>query len=332
MRLLDCTLRDGANVIGQGFDAKLTISMIEALIKSNITLIEMGNCLGIGAYERNNSISPLTDREYLELIQPYLSQAEIGMFVGYKNVTKEYVQLAKEYNLQFLRIGANASDGKLAAKTIELIKNAGLTCRYSMMKGYVLSAKEAALEAKMLADSGLDEITIMDSAGTMDPVQVGEYVEEMVGTVAIPVGFHGHNNLSFAMANAIAAAKAGAKSLDCGLLGMARSAGNLATEVAVGVFQRMGMLLDADFYALLHYLDNELIPLMKPYGYHTPIKPLDLVYGLAGCHSSFQSLFEQVAAEKEVDLYKLIMEVSKIDQKSPSIELIEATANKLIAQ
>ena len=31
MRLMDCTLRDGANVIGKGFDAKLTTMMIEGL-------------------------------------------------------------------------------------------------------------------------------------------------------------------------------------------------------------------------------------------------------------------------------------------------------------
>ena len=72
MRLMDCTLRDGANVIGKGFDAKLTTMMIEGLIESNIKLIEFGNCLGLGAYEENNSISPLNDIEYLKLVQPYL--------------------------------------------------------------------------------------------------------------------------------------------------------------------------------------------------------------------------------------------------------------------
>ena len=45
MYLFDCTLRDGANVIGKGFDARLTRMMIEGLIRSNIKVIEMGNCL-----------------------------------------------------------------------------------------------------------------------------------------------------------------------------------------------------------------------------------------------------------------------------------------------
>ena len=302
MKLLDCTLRDGANVIGKGFDAKMTESMIKGLIEANIKLIEMGNCLGIGAYEANNSVSPLNDIEYLELVQPYLSQAEIGMFVGYKNATEKNVRLAADYGLHFLRIGANAGDGEATIDGIKRVKAAGMTCRYSMMKGYILDAKALAAEAKMLADAGLDEITIMDSAGTMYPEQVYEYVAEMVKTIDIPVGFHGHNNLSLSMANAIAAQSAGASVLDSGLLGMARSAGNLSTEVAVAVFQRMGMLQDANFYSLLHYLDRELIPMMADYSYRPAIMPVDLVYGLAGCHSSFAALFERVAQEVKVDL------------------------------
>ena len=140
MRLMDCTLRDGANVIGKGFDARLTVMMIEGLIKSNIKLIEMGNCLGLGAYEANQCISPLNDIEYLELIQPYLSQAEIGMFMGVKNAVEKYIELGARYHLHFLRIGANAGDGKMACDGIRLVKKYGMKCRYSMMKGYILSA------------------------------------------------------------------------------------------------------------------------------------------------------------------------------------------------
>ena len=329
MRLLDCTLRDGANVIGNGFDAELTVSMIRGLIASNITLIEMGNCLGIGAYEANNSIGPLNDTEYLALIQPFLSQAEIGMFLGYRNAEEKTIGLAAENGLHFLRIGANAGDGAETISGIKRVKTAGMTCRYSMMKGYILSAKDLANEARMLADAGLDEITIMDSAGTMTPQQVGEFVSEMVNTVSIPVGFHGHNNLSLSMANALAAEAAGAAVLDSGLLGMARSAGNLSTEVAVAVFQRNGLLLDVDLYSLLHYLDDELIPMMGSHHYRPSILPIDLIYGLAGCHSSFATRFESIAGEKQVDIYRLIVEVSKIDQKAPSEELIQRIADTL---
>ena len=93
---------------------------------------------------------------------------------------------------------------------------------------------------RLVESFGLDEITIMDSAGTMMPHQVSEYVKAMVAAVDIPVAFHGHNNLGLSVANAIAAAEAGGTVFDCGLLGMARSAGNCATELLVATFQRFG--------------------------------------------------------------------------------------------
>ena len=179
MKLMDCTLRDGGNVVGRGFDAELTKMMIEGLIESNITTIEMGNCTGIGSYAANNSIAPCTDIEYLELVQPYLDKAEIGMFLGYKNGTDENIGLAKKYGLNFLRVGANAGDGAMAAEVVRRVKSYGLVCRYSLMKAYILSAEDLAEEAAMLEKCGLDEITIMDSAGTMTPDQVSEYVKAM---------------------------------------------------------------------------------------------------------------------------------------------------------
>lgn len=329
MILMDCTLRDGANVIGKGFDARLTKMMIEGLIKSNIKVIEMGNCLGLGAYEADKSIAPLNDVEYLELIQPYLDQAEIGMFMGVKNANEANIALAAKYGLKFLRIGANAGDGKNAIEGIKLVKKYGMKCRFSMMKGYILSAEDLANEAKMLADAGLDEITIMDSAGTMTPNEVREYCKALSSKISIPVAFHGHNNLGLSVANALAALEGGATVLDCGLMGMARSAGNCATEIITATLQKLGKLDYVDFYSLIHFIDDELEMAMKEHGYRVPVEPIDLIYGFAGCHSSFAKRFADIAKAKNVDLFKLIVEVSKIDRKAPSVELIEKVADTL---
>lgn len=328
MKILDCTLRDGANVVGMGFNAELTKMMIEGIINTGITTIEMGNAHGLGAVEPSER-APLTDIEYLNLIKPYLNKAEIGMFMLKKYATQENISLAAQYGLKFLRIGANAGDGAGACEGIRKVKAAGLECKYSLMKAYVLSPEELAKESKMLADCGLDEITIMDSAGTMMPDQVEAYVKAIVEVVDIPVGFHGHNNLGLSVANAIAAQRAGATVFDTGLLGMARSAGNCATELLIAAFQRNGYLQNIDLNILLEFLDNELIPAMDEYGYKAAVCPLDLVLGISGCHSSYTKTFKDIADQMNVPLYKLIIEVSKIDKKSPSIELIKAVANEM---
>jgi len=331
MQLMDCTLRDGANVLGKGFPADLTRLMLEGLIRNNITIIEFGNAGGIGAYEAANMIAPLTDIEYLTLARPYTPKCELGMFLNAKRFREKDVDLAAEYGLRFLRVGAEPGESGLTIPVIKAIKRRGLTARYSLMKAYLAEPKQAAEEAKSLSDAGLDELTIMDSAGTMLPDEVAEYTAALCGAVYMPIAFHGHNNLGLSAANALAAWKNGASCLDCGLLGMARSAGNMPTEIAVAWMQRFGLLHDIDFYGLLAFLENELIPAMNSHGYHVAITPTDLILGASGAHSSFLKLFERVAQEEEVDVNRLIVTVSSENRKNPGEAQIRDAAGQLRA-
>lgn len=329
LTLLDCTLRDGANVVGTGFNAELTKMIIEGLIASNIKRIEFGNALGLGAYGVTDTSSPLGDEEYMDLVQPYISQSDLGMFILAKNINETNVSLAAEKGLNFLRVGATAGDGKTAHEGIRLIKRYGLKCNYSIMKAYLLSPEELGEEAVMLESFGLDEITIMDSAGTMKPNQVREYVNVMTNKLQIPVGFHGHNNLGLSSANALEAVEAGATSIDVGLMGMARSAGNCSTEMIVALLQSENKLRHVDLLSLLEFINDRLEPEMKKYSFHNAISPLDLVYGISGCHSGFGRLYRCVAEEQGVSLHKLIIETSKIDRKAPTRDLMEEVARAL---
>lgn len=329
MNLFDNTLRDGGNVVGHGFSTELTISIVKGLLNAGIQDIELGNCKGLGAYDQLKATNAPSDQDYFKALQPYLPQGRIGMFMLAKCAKEDNIRAAADAGLNFLRVGANASDGKGSIEAVKLVKRAGLICRYSLMKAYVSTPEELAEEAKMLQDAGVDKITIMDSAGTMFPEDTTEYVTFLKNAVAIPVGFHGHSNLGLSQANALAAVKAGADEIDCGLLGMARSAGNCATELAAATLKKVGHLPDVDLYKLLDYLDQELIPAMEPYGYHVAVNPTDLMLGLSGCHSNFLPMFKKVAKEEQVSLLRLISHVSAIDRKNPPEELLHKVAASL---
>lgn len=329
MNLFDNTLRDGGNVVGHGFPIELTKSILGGLLDAGIPDIEMGNCKGLGAYDKLGATQCPSDREYFAAAAPYLPGGRIGMFMLAKCADADKIHEAKEAGLSFLRVGANASDGAGSVKAVEMVKKEGLLCRYSLMKAYVSTPEELAAEAKMLQDAGVDKITIMDSAGTMYPQDATAYVTALKAAVTIPVGFHGHSNLGLSQANAIAAVAAGADEIDCGLLGMARSAGNCSTELAAATLKKLGYLEQLDLYKLLDYLDDELIPAMDAYHYHVAVNPTDLVLGLSGCHSNYLEMFRKVAQETGVPLRKLIVEVSAIDRKNPSEELLRQVAAKL---
>lgn len=330
VKLMDCTLRDGANVVGKGFDAEITDMVLDGLTACHVPVIEFGNAGGIGAYEVAGFTAAETDEAYLELAQKYKGRgSELGMFLNAKRYREKSVDAAREAGLNFLRVGADAGDGRNGVQAIRDIRAAGLKPYYSLMKAYLLTADELVEEAAMLEEVGLAAITIMDSAGTMLPSQVAEYTRKLKDAVKIPVGFHCHNNLGLSAANAIAAYQNGIDILDCGLMGMARSAGNLATEVCVGIMQRYGEMQEIDLYGMLEMIDSRLLPAMEKHNYHDPITPLDLILGISGTHSSFVKRFKAVAEEKGVSLYRLIMEVSAINQKNPNEELMRKVADTL---
>ena len=329
VKLMDCTLRDGGNVVGDGFDAVIADMVIDGLTACHVPFVEFGHSKGIGAYDLGYK-KALTDDEYFDIADRYKDRgSRLGMFLNAKRYKEENVIKGKEREIGFFRVGAEAGDADISIPVVKAVKKHGVTAFYSLMKAYLLTPEELAEEAKRLEDAGLDEITIMDSAGTMLPDEVARYTTCLKEAVSIPVAFHCHNNLVLSAANAVEAYKNGADILDCGLMGMARSAGNLATEACVAIMQRYGQMQDIDLYGMLDFIDNRLMPAMEERGYHNPVKPLDLTLGISGAHSSFVKTFKKVAAENDVNLFKLIAEVSAINRKNPSVELMEEVAAKL---
>lgn len=64
----------------------------------------------------------------------------------------------------------------------------------------------------------------------------------------------------FSAANAIAAYENGVSILDCGLMGMARSAGNLTTELCVAIMQRLGQIQEINLYGIMISLASVYSP------------------------------------------------------------------------
>lgn len=106
-----------------------------------------------------------------------------------------------------------------------------------------------------LADSGAAVVALVDSYGGCDPADVARAVAQAKALLPQPVGFHGHDNVSLAFANSVAAVGAGATLIDCTVLGMGRGAGNTKTELmAAYLASRQGR--DLDFAAMAAAVDK----------------------------------------------------------------------------
>ncbi|MDR1730560.1 MAG: 4-hydroxy-2-oxovalerate aldolase [Synergistaceae bacterium] len=329
VEIFDCTLRDGGNVVGKGFSLELTRLIIAGLLDNGVKTIEYGHPSGIGGYRKGAGPAPVADLEYLEAGKPFFGRGKIGMFAQPSLTVDADVEKAAEMGLGFLRVGTNAGDAASAGPLTGKIIASGMEARFSLMKAYVLPPDKLADEARKVESFGAVGVTIMDSAGCMFPDQVRNYAEVLSRAVKIPVGIHSHNNMGLCVANALGALEGGALSVDTGLMGMARSVGNIPTEVMTAALHRLGKAEEVDLYGLIAFIDGTLAPRMEEFGYKAAISTLELILGYSGCHSNFLNTFREVARERKVDLYRLIVEVSRKDRKSPSRELMETVALNL---
>lgn len=302
--ILDCTLRDGSHAVGHSFTARDTRLIVAGLVKAGIQVIEIGKSSGLGSNKGN-----VPDEDFLDAVTPFMGKAEIGMFYRPEFYEAEKLDMAAEKGIGFLRVGTDAGKASSSESVIPKIRQRGIKVRFSLMKAHALTPEALAEEARKAESYGAQVVTIMDSTGTFLPEQVKFYVSALVDAVDIPVGFHGHNNLGLAIANALAALDVGASSLDGSLTGLARSAGNAPTEMLCAVLGRLGIPIKADLSELLRFIDtgfSGIVPETKG------VPPLDLVFGIAGFHSRDITTVRKVSEETGADLYELILAVARL--------------------
>ncbi len=83
---------------------------------------------------------------------------------------------------------------------------------------------------KAISKHNPDMIYFADSNGSMLPSRIAAIYSKFCKLYTIPFGFHAHDNLGLAQANALAALNNGVQLIDVSLAGMGKGIGNLKTE------------------------------------------------------------------------------------------------------
>lgn len=327
INVLDCTLRDGSYAIDYQFTAEDTSRICAALEKAGVRYIEIGHGVGLNGSPKHGEAAA-SDEEYLQAASQALTGAKFGMFCIPGIARLEDIDMAASHGMHFLRVGTNITETESAKAFIEKGRALGMHVSYNMMKSYALPAAEVADRARMAREYGAEVIFVVDSAGGMVPDDVHEYVARVKDAVrGADVGFHGHNNLGLAMANSLAAIKAGATWIDATLQGMGRSIGNTQTEALVALLERMGYTTGIDLLGVMGAGDTLIRPIMRE---KTGVDSLSVVIGLAKFHSSFLPIVQKVAKERNLDIRLLILQVSKRDLVLVTEEIANEAADDLL--
>ena len=325
--ILEVTLRDGSYLIDFQFTAEDTATIAAALESIGFRWIEVGHGLGLNASQSGKGMAAATDEEYMDAAAQALKHAKWGMFFIPGIGREEDIRLAARYGMSFLRVGTNVTEATLAEPYIALAKELGMIVSYNAMKSYAVSPAEFGQVVAQVHMWGADIACLVDSAGSMDPDSVAAYLRAAKAESSSPLGYHGHDNLSLAMANTLRAIEEGAVLVDSSLQGMGRSAGNTVTEVLVAILQRRGALLHIDLKTAMDVGQGLIQPLLGKRG----IDPMAVTGGLAKFHSSFTGKVQGYARKHDIDVRDLIVRLCQEDQVSAPDELLERLSHELAA-
>lgn len=317
--IMEVTLRDGSYVIDFQFTAEDTANLVSALEGAGFRWIEIGHGLGLNAQDKGQRRAVASDEEHLAAASQVVKDAKWGMFFIPGIGRAEDIELAAKYGMSFIRVGTNVTESERTRPFIELAKSKGMFTCFNAMKSYAISPQEFAQIAKQTQSWGADMVYIVDSAGTMLPEDVAAFIEAIQAECDVPIGFHGHDNLSMGMANTLQAIESGAAIVDTSLRGMGRSAGNVITEAFLAIMQRRGMMQDIDLKATMDISAGMIAPLVPGRGLDT----MAITAGLAGFHSSFTAKVKQYAQNYDIDVRDLIVRLCEQNRVSAPDELLD---------
>lgn len=262
IKIFDTTLRDGEQSPGCSMNIEEKIQVANQLEKLNVDVIEAGFAIASeGDFEsvkkiaqtvKNATVASLAralekdiDRAY-EAVK-YAVNPRIHTFIATSDIHMQY-KLKK-------------SSDQVLDQAVQMVKYAKKYCN-----DIEFSAEDASRSNKdflckifeAVIQAGATVINVPDTVGYTTPEEFYNlitYIKNNVPSIdKVDISVHCHNDLGLAVANTLAAAKAGATQLECTINGIGERAGNAALEEIV-----MGIVTRKDFYELESFVNTKEI-------------------------------------------------------------------------
>ncbi|MFK5984426.1 MAG: alpha-isopropylmalate synthase regulatory domain-containing protein [Pseudomonadota bacterium] len=257
IQIMDTTLRDGEQTQGVSFSAEEKIQIVKALLGAlHVDRIEVAS-----ARVSNREKQGLIELNQWAKDNDYVDRLEILGFVD-NNRSVDWIVEAGGRVINLLTKGSakhcNEQLGKTLAEHVCDIKR---TLDYAFTKnlkvniyledwsnGYADSRDYVFALMDQLKDTGISHFMLPDTLGVMSPDEVYDSIKDMVQRYPqVPFDFHPHNDYGLAVANSMAAVKAGVSSVHCTINGLGERTGNASlAEVEVVLRDKLNMQTSID--------------------------------------------------------------------------------------
>lgn len=331
LSFIDATLRDGSHAIKH----QLTVSNIEnyciEMDSVGMDTIVVGHGNGLGASSLQVGLSLLSDYEMIHTARKYLERTKLGVYMipGFGTIHDD-LEPAINAGIDVVKIGCHCTEADTTRQHIEFARNADKEVYGVLMMYHMASINKLLEEVQKMESYGAKGVILMDSAGASTMEMVKKTVATLSENVNIEIGFHPHNNLGLAVANAYTAIQEGATIIDGTVKGFGAGAGNCQLEALIAVLEKNGYATNVDLYKLLDVNDNIMPQISNCIG---GLDSLSIVSGMSGAFSAFKIPVLKAAKQFDVDPRDIFNELGRRKavggQEDMIIEIAEQLSNPL---
>jgi 4-hydroxy-2-oxovalerate aldolase len=306
--ITEVALRDGSHAIRHQFTVEHVTNVARELDEANVPYIEVTHGDGLGGSSLQYGPSLTNEMELIEAAASVVKQAKIAVLLLPGIGTMPELKQAAKLGAKMARVATHVTEADVAPQHIALAKDLGLETVGFLMMSHMVPTAKLVEQAKLMESYGADTVYVVDSAGALLPHEVKERIRALKDALTVNVGFHGHNNLSLAMANTLVAIEEGATRIDGSIRCLGAGAGNTQTEVLVSVLDRLGIQTGIDIYKMMDIAEDLVAPILeKP----QEITKDGLVLGYAGVYSSFLLHAQHAAKKFGIDSRDILIELGE---------------------
>ena len=329
IHILDSTLRDGSHALAHQFTTEQVTNVVKGLDDAGVEIIEVSHGDGLGGSTVTYGFSKQSELELLKAASSVMKRAKLAVLLLPGIGTKDDLKMAADFGAKVAQIATHVTEVDISEQHVGLAKKMGMEVISMLMMSHMGSPEKIAEQGKLAENYGSDVVLVTDSAGALMPHSAKERIAALRAAVKIDIGFHGHNNLSLAVANSVAAIEEGARWLDACTCGLGAGSGNTPTEVITAVLDKLGYETGIDLWKIMDVAEEIVRPIMpKP----IRIGKVSLTMGYAGIYSSFLLHADRAAEKFGVDARDILVELGKLKlvggQEDQIVEVAMALAGK----
>ncbi|EEL50938.1 4-hydroxy-2-oxovalerate aldolase [Bacillus cereus Rock3-44] len=308
IKITEVCLRDGSHVMRHQFTEEQVRSVAGSLDKAGMHYIEVSHGDGLGGSTLQYGRSLVDEMKLIEAAVEECKQAKVAVLLIPGIGTIHELKQAESVGARLVRVATHVTEADVSAQHIHFARELGMEVCGFLMMAHSAPVEKLVEQARLMESYGAQAVYVTDSAGALLPHEVRERIHALRQSLNIEIGFHGHNNLSVAVANTIAAIEEGATRIDGSVRCLGAGAGNAQTEVLLAVLDRMGYKLDIDLYKMMDLAEDIVAPLLPG---PQEIQKGSLVMGYAGVYSSFLLHAERAARKFGVDARDILIELGR---------------------